>query len=168
MSLRIQQSTTFYHSKKKKWKRIREELLFNELRMFNELNSTFNEWNNKNQNLQYAVTFFVTIDIYAQNNNIRSLRDQSSSNQRLCWALIMRVAERCAISTDWIDLCHKALINFSSSAKITVSDVWQCMTEILSYCTLTTMSLLHVSQQWGIVVTSHRAEILCIKDVTQR
>ena len=72
------------------------------------------------------------------------------------------------MSADWIDLHHKALINFSSSAKVTVSDVWQCVTESLSYYTLTIMSLLHMSWQWDIIATSHRVEILCIEDVTQR
>ena len=158
----------FYCNKKEKWKRIRKELSFNELRMFNELNSTFNEWNNKNQNLQYTVTSLIIIDMCMQNNNIRFLRDWDSSDQRLCWALIMRVTERYAMSTDWINLCYKALINFSSSVRVTVSDVWQCVTEILSYYTLMTMSLLHMSQQWDIVTTSHRIEILCIEDITQR
>ena len=103
-----------------------------------------------------------------QNNNIRSLREWDSSDQRLCWALITRVAEKCAMNADWIDLCYEALINFSSSAKITVSDAQQCMTEILLYCILTMMSLLHMSQQQEIVTILHRVEALCIINITQR
>ena len=51
------------------------------------------------------------------------------------------------MSADKIDLCHKTLINFSSSVRVTVSDAQQCVTENLSYHTLTMMSLLHMSQQ---------------------
>ena len=72
------------------------------------------------------------------------------------------------MSTDWIDLHYEALINFSPSARVTVSSIWQCVTENFSYHTLMTMSLLHVSQQWGIIATSHRAGVLCIEDITLR
>ena len=43
--------------------------------------------------LQCAVTSLVIIDMCTQNNNIRSLRVQSSDNQRLCCALTIRVTE---------------------------------------------------------------------------
>ena len=72
------------------------------------------------------------------------------------------------MSTDWIDLHYKVFINFSSSVKLTVSDVWQCVTKDLSYYTLTMMSLLHVSQQWDIIAISHRVNILCIEDIIWR
>ena len=42
--------------------------------------------------LQCVITLII-IDTRAQNNNIRSLRVQSSDSQRLCHALTIRVAE---------------------------------------------------------------------------
>ena len=41
--------------------------------------------------LQCAVISLITISIRTQNNNIRSLRVQSSDDQRLYYALITRV-----------------------------------------------------------------------------
>ena len=119
-------------------------------------------------NLQCIITSLVIIGMHTWDNNIRSLRVQSSDDQRLCHTLITRVAEWCTMSTDWIDLHYKALINFSPSVRVTVSSTWQCVTENFSYYTLTIMSLLHVSWQWGIIMTSHKAGVLCIRDITLR
>ena len=118
--------------------------------------------------LQCAVISLIIIDMHTQNNNIRSLRVQSSDDQRLCHTLITRVTEWCAISTDWISLHYEALINFSSSVRVTVSSIWQCVTESFSYHMLTMMNLLHMSWQWDIIMTSHRTDILCIRDITLR
>ena len=43
--------------------------------------------------LQCAVISLIIIDMHTQNNNIRSLRVQSSDDQRLCHTLITRVTE---------------------------------------------------------------------------
>ena len=117
--------------------------------------------------LQCVITLII-INTRAQNNNIRSLRVQSSDSQRLCHALTIRVTEWCAMSADWINLHYKALINFSSSARVTVSSIWQCVTESFSYYTLTMMSLLHMSWQQGIIMTLYRAGVLCIEDIILR
>ena len=138
-------STTFYHTEKEIKKKRLEKT-----------------------DLQCAVTSLVIIDMCTQNNNIRSLRVQSSDNQRLCCALTIRVTEWCAISTDWISLHYEALINFSPSVRVTVSSIWQYVTESFSYYTLMMMSLLHTSWQWDIIMTSHRADVLCIRDIIWR
>ena len=118
--------------------------------------------------LQCAVISLIIIGMHIQNNNIKSLRVQSSDNQRLCHTLITRVVKWCAISADWISLCYKALINFSPSVRVTVSSIWQCVTESFSYHMLMMMSLLHVSWQWDIIMISHRADVFCIEDITLR
>ena len=118
--------------------------------------------------LQCAATTLIIISTHTQNNNIKSLRVQSSDDQRLCHALITRVAEWHAMSTDWIDLHYKAMINFSPSARATVSSTWQHVTESFSYHTFMMMSLLHISQQRGIIVTSHRVGVFCIRDIIWR
>ena len=43
--------------------------------------------------LQCVIISLVTINTCAQDNNIRSLKVQSSDDQRLCHTLITRVAE---------------------------------------------------------------------------
>ena len=118
--------------------------------------------------LQCVIISLVIIGIHMWDNNIRTLRVQSSDDQKLCYVLIMRVTEWCAMSTDWINLHYKALINFSPSARVTVSSIWQCVTESFLYHMLTIMSLLHISWQWYIIATSHRADVLCIRDITLR
>ena len=118
--------------------------------------------------LQCAATSLAIIGMRVQDNNTRSLRVQSSDGQRLCHALITRVAEWCAMSADWINLCYKALINFSPSTRVTVSSTWQRVTEGFSYHMPMTMSLLHASRQRGIIVTSHRAGVPCVRDATRR
>ena len=82
--------------------------------------------------------------------------------------ILTRVMKWCAMSTDWINLCYKALINSDSSVRITVSSTWQCTTESFLYYMLMTMSLLHISWLQDIIIISHRANILCVKDITQR
>ena len=63
-------STTFYHTEKE----IKEKKL-------------------EKVNLQCVAISLITISMHTQNNNIRSLRVQSSDDQRLCHALIIRVAK---------------------------------------------------------------------------
>ena len=118
--------------------------------------------------LQCAVISLITIDMCIWDNNIRSLRVQSSDDQRLCCTLTIRVTEWCAMSADWINLHYEALINFSSSIRVTVSSTQQCVTEDFLYHIFMMISMLHMSWQWGIVMTSHRADVLCVKDITQR
>ena len=45
----------------------------------------------KKTDLQCAIISLITISTCTQNNNIRSLRVQSSDNQRLCYALTIRI-----------------------------------------------------------------------------
>ena len=122
----------------------------------------------KKTDLQCVTISLITIGTRMWDNNIRSLRVQSSDSQRLCHALITRIAEWCTMSTDWINLHYKALINFSPSARVTVSDTWQRVTEGFSYHTLIIMNLLHISWQWGIIMILHRANVLCVRDITLR